>query len=360
MNILYITNHLNVGGITSYCLTLAAGIKKRGNNIYIASSGGEVLPKFQESGINYFFVPLKTKNELSPKIIFSAIKLTKFIRKNNIDIIHTNSRTTQVLGCLLHRLTLARHVTTCHGFFNNKISRVMFPCWGEKIIAISEQVKDHLINDFKVDNKRIEIINNGIDIEKFNSRIKSNLNIGEGPVIGIIARLSDVKGHEFLIRAFKLVLNNYPQAKLLIVGEGKMKVRLVKLVEDLGIDKNVVFIPGISDTREALSVMDVFVMPSLQEGLGLALMEAMSMGLAVIGSDVGGIKTLIQDKQNGFLVKPADHQALAQALIVLLADAGKREALGLKARKFISLNFSQDKMISKTLEVYSECLSAKD
>ena len=360
MNILYITNHLNVGGITSYCLTLAGGIKKQANNVYIASSGGEVLYKFQNLGINYFSVPLRTKNEISPKIIISAIKLIFFIKKYNINIVHTNSRTTQVLGCLLNRFTGVTHLTTCHGFFNKKISRMISPCWGKKIIAISQQVKDHLIDDFKVDSKKIRIINNGIDTEKFNTRIKSNLNIKEGPVIGIIARLFDVKGHEFLIRAMELVLKNYPQAQLLIVGEGKMKAQLVRLIEELGINKNVIFIPEIADTREALSVMDIFVMPSLQEGLGLALMEAMSMGIAVIGSDVGGIKTLIQDKQNGLLVKPSDYQALSEAIILLLSDEKLRESLGTQARKFIALNFSQEKMVHETLEVYSECLSVKD
>src|SRR3989338_11650593 len=141
MNILHIANHLNTGGITSYLLTLAKGMKERGHNIYIASSAGTKLKQFSEKGVNFISIPIKTKNELSPKIIFSMIKLSGIIKNNNINVIHTHSRTTQVLGCLLSKVTGVSHIFTCHGFFKRRIFRRIFPCWGKKIIAISEQVK---------------------------------------------------------------------------------------------------------------------------------------------------------------------------------------------------------------------------
>lgn len=119
MNILYLTNHLNVGGITSYVLTLAKGIKQKGHNVYIASSGGEVLSRFIEEGIIYLPIPIKTKSEISPKILVSMFKLSEAVRENRIDIVHSHSRTTQVLGCLLSRKTGAKHISTCHGFFKD-------------------------------------------------------------------------------------------------------------------------------------------------------------------------------------------------------------------------------------------------
>lgn len=367
MNILYITNHLNVGGITSYTLTLAAGLKKRGHNVYIASCGGERVLKFKEAGIIYITVPINTKREISFKIILSALKLAKIIKKDKIDIIHSHSRTTQVLGCLLHKMTGVKHIFTCHGFFKRRILRKLFPCWGEKVIAISQQVKEHLIKDFKLANQDITVINNGIDVDRFKAgtlrpkiEIKKNLVSGDGPVIGIIARLSDVKGHRYLIEAMKMVLDKEASAQLLIIGEGKMQQELVQLVNKLGINKSVFFIPEISDTREALAAMDIFVMPSLQEGLGLALMEAMSVGLAVIGSNIGGIKTLIQDGYNGLLVEPANSQNLTKALLALLSDPIKRDNLGLQAQRFIQQNFSQDKMITETEKEYLLCLGARD
>lgn len=367
MKILHITNHLNVGGITSYVLTLSKGLKQRGHNIYIASYGGQLLAKFEEAGIIYIPVPIKTKKEISPKIIASLFKLSRVIKDNKIDIIHAHSRTTQVLACLLHRFTGVTYIFTCHGFFKRRILRRIFPCWPEKVIAISEQVREHLIEDFGLALKDIAVINNGVDIDRFKTvspeirqQKKNSLGLGPGPAIGIIARLSDVKGHRYLIQAMKIVLGQSPQANLLIVGEGKTLKTLTDLAASLGISKGVFFIPETSDTTDALSAMDIFVMPSLQEGLGLALMEAMASGLAVIGSNVGGIKTLIQDGHNGLLVEPADAQGLARAISILLSDPLKRLDLGAHAQDFIRNNFSLSKMVLETEEEYLKCLSAKD
>lgn len=365
MNILYLTNHLNIGGITTYVLSLAAGLKKRGHTVYVASSGGGLLYRFIEEGINYVPIPIRTKQEASPKIILSMFQLSGLIKKNKINLLHSNTRTTQVLGCLLDRFFGVAHISTCHGFFKRRFFRKIFPCWGKKVIAISEPVKEHLIKDFKVDEKNIAVIHNGIDVEKFRNQKpetrnqkKNRLGLGDGPVVGIVARLSDVKGHTYLIEAMSKVLEKIPAAQLLIVGEGKMKGKLIKLVKSLGIEKNVFFIPQVNDTEDVLSVMDLFVMPSLKEGLGLGLMEAMASGLCVIGTDVGGIRSLIRDGFNGLLIKPADSMGLASAILGLLQDRKKRESLGRAAGIFINQNFPLEKMVQETEEVYLECLNA--
>lgn len=363
MNILYLTNHLNIGGITSYVLTLAGGFKERGHNIYIASSGGEVVVKFIEEGITYVPIPIRTKSEVSLKILVSMFKLLPILKEKNIDIIHSHSRTTQVLGHLLSKNTGIAHISTCHGFFKTRFFRKAFPCWGNKVIAISESVKEHLIKDFKVDAKNIVVIYNGIDVSRFRVQgsgyrvqRKKDLGLGSGPVVGIVARLSDVKGHIYLIQAMKIVLEKIPDAQLLIVGDGRMKEALSEQTKDLGIERSIFFMPSVSDTQDVLSAMDLFVMPSLKEGLGLALMEAMAQGLAAIGSDVGGIKSLIKDSFNGILVKPADSNAIACGIVDLLQNPQKREDLGKQAQIFINQNFSLSKMVLETEEVYLKCL----
>jgi len=363
MNILYLTNHLNIGGISSHVLSLAKGFKKRGHNVYIASSGGELLTRFVQEGITYFPIPIKTKSELSPKIMISMCKLSSLIKEKKIDIIHSHSRTTQVLGCLLSRNSAVVHLSTCHGFFKTRLSRRLFPCWGRRIIAISKEVREHLIRDFKVEEKRISLIPNGVDCEKFfntnpgsGTEMRKRIGLGNGPIIGIIARLSDVKGHIYLIQAMASVLEKAPGAKLLIVGEGKMKKNLMDLSETLQIEKNVVFLPSVAETTDVLSVMDIFVLPSLKEGLGLSLMEAMAAGRAVIGSDIGGIRSLLKDRDNGLLVRPADKSGLASAMIELLNNPGLRLFLGNNARVFIKHNFSQERMLLETEKLYRACL----
>lgn len=360
MNILFLANHLNVGGISSYLFTLAGGLKQNGHNVYVASSGGELVEKFTAAGVGHIVVPLRTKKEVSPKIIFSFLKLKKEIKRFKIDLLHSNSRTTQVLGSLLSRYSGRPHIFTCHGFFKPKLSRRLFPCWGQGLIAISREVKEHLIVDFKLDAGKIVIINNGIDLQGFGDftgrqKFREILGIGDASLVGIVARLSDVKGHIYLFKAMQNILKSFPSAKLLVVGEGKMKDTLVKEADNLAIKDNILFLPQVGGTENVLAAMDVFVMPSLQEGLGLALMEAMAQGLAVVGSAVGGIKTLIKDKVNGLLVEPAEPAALAEAITRLLSDKGMRDNLGANARKFIMDNFSKEKMVKDTEGVYRQC-----
>jgi len=364
MNILYLTNHLNIGGITSYVLSLAAGLKRRGHHIFVASSGGQLLPRLIEEGIVYIPIPIRTKKEISPKILISMFKLLRTVKKYNIALVHSNSRTTQVLGCLLRRSAGTAHISTCHGFFKKRLLRKVFPCWGLKVIAISESVRKHLMKDFGVKEEDIRLIHNGIDIERFGQQTtdnrqqtKKNLGLGEGSVVGIVARLSDVKGHTYLMEAMRAVIERLPQAQLLIVGEGKMKEELVTKSLHLGIKENVLFMPSVNETRDVLSIMDLFVMPSLKEGLGLSLMEAMASGLPVIGSGVGGIKSLIQDGYNGLLVRPADSQGLSLAILELLQNQERAQSLGRAARIFISRNFSLEKMVLETERVYAECLN---
>jgi len=363
MNILYLTTHLNIGGITSYVLSLASGLKAKGHKVYVASSGGEVLPRFIQEGIINIAIPIKTKSEISPKVFISLFKLLEIIKVKNIDVIHSHTRVTQVLGCLIHKFSSKPHIWTCHGFFKKRLSRKIFPCWGNKVIAISDSVKEHLLEDFGVKEEKIRVIYSGIDIEKSQipnlksqTEMRKKLGLGEGPVVGIMARLSQEKGHLYLIQAIHGIIQEFPQVQLLIVGEGKMQQRLLDLTKDLGLGDKVFFLPSAIDTQEIFSVMDIFVLPSLKEGLGLSLMEAMARGLAVIGSDVGGIKNLIQDKENGLLVSPADTKQLSEAILALLQDSARREYLGNHARIFIKQNFSLDKMLQATEKLYLECL----
>ncbi|MDD5045003.1 MAG: glycosyltransferase family 4 protein [Candidatus Omnitrophica bacterium] len=363
MNILFLANHLNTGGITSYLLTLSAGLEKRGHRVFIASSGGDRENDFLGQGAVLLKVPLRTKSEASPGVIFSLFRILPVLKKEKIDLIHANTRVTQALAFWLYKFSRVPYVSTCHGFFRPSLHRKLFPFWGKKVIAISDSVSEHLIKDFKIDPEKVKLIYNGIDVEKFREQArdsveaaKKNLGLKAGPVVGIIARLSEVKGHIYLIQAFKEVLRSRPDAQLFIVGEGKTHKELVDAVATLGMLESVKFVPRIDDTRKALMAMDIFVMPSLAEGLGLALMEAMASGLAAVASDIGGLRNLISDHQNGILVKPEDPAGLARAILELLNDAAKRKSYADRARKFILENFSQDKMVTETLNLYQACL----
>ncbi|RKY33041.1 MAG: hypothetical protein DRP74_01220 [Candidatus Omnitrophota bacterium] len=367
MNILFLTNHLNIGGISKYVLELAGGLKQRGNNVYIASSGGRLTEEFQNSGIKFIPIPIRTKSELSFKILISFFKLLRIIKEEKIEILHANTRVTQVLSCLLSKILHIPYVSTCHGFFKTRLSRRLWPCWGRTVIAISEEVKHHLVRDFKLKEQEIKVVRHGIDLSKYCSpsteyreETKKELGLDKGPVIGIIARLSQEKGHIYLIRAVKKAKEQVNNIRLIIIGEGRMREKLLTEVNSLGLEDSVIFFPSVFDTRKFLSVMDVFVLPSLKEGLGLSLMEAMTMSVPVIGTDIGGIKDLLMNQENGLMVKPGDSFALSQAILKIISDRTKAESLAKKAKQFIEKNFTKEKMIVSTEEVYSGCLNIRN
>jgi glycosyltransferase involved in cell wall biosynthesis len=360
MNILYLATHLNTGGITSYLLSLGVAMRERGHRVFLAAAGGEMENDLRQSGVDFIPIPIKTKSELSPNVVLSFFQLRA--RAREMDIVHANTRVTQVLAALLGR----PYVVTCHGFFRRRFSRLIYPCWGRRVIAISAQVKEHLLRDFGVPEKKIALIPHGIDVGRFllqapSSKLqaKAVFSLGSGPVIGIIARLSEVKGHIHLLRAFPRLSKEFPAAQLFIVGEGREKERLEQEARGLGVPGQIVFLPRTGDTSKALAAMDIFVMPSLQEGLGLALMEAMAAGLPVVASNIGGIKTLIENENNGVLVEPGRPEELAEAIAALLREPARAAEMGQRARQFIAENFSRAKMARQTEEVYRQCLGAK-
>jgi glycosyltransferase involved in cell wall biosynthesis len=273
---------------------------------------------------------------------------------------------TQVLACFLRKVTGLPYIVTCHGFFKVRFTRRMFPCWGVKTIAVSQEVRQHLVDDFCLQPRCVWAIPNGIDSSRFEppsaqdkASAKARFGLGPGPVVGIIARLSSVKGHIYLIQAMKLVLVRHPAAQLFIVGEGPEEARLRHACRESGLKAHVLFVSEVAQTSQALAAMDLFVMPSLQEGLGLSLMEAMACGLAVIGSNVGGIKSLILDGQHGILIPPKDPASLAGAIDALLSDPARAHLWGQRARQFISANFSESTMIVQTERLYAECVKKK-
>lgn len=361
MNVLLITTHLNHGGITSYIKSLAKGLKIKGHNVFIASSGGDCLDLFNKLKIQHFYIPMRTKSEISPKVCISFFKLLPFLKEKKIQIIHSQTRVTQLLGWLLSKFTRISYISTCHGFFKPKFSRKLFGCWGKTVIAISESVKKHLLEDFDVKEDRIRLIYHGIDLNNLQpinhkSQIREKLGLKRERTIGIIARLSEVKGQRELIYAFKLVREEYPHIQLLIVGEGKIKPQLLDLVSELKIKEDVLFLPPTSDTSEILGAFDVFCSPSLKEGLGLSLMEAMGYGIPAIASKTGGITDLIKDGETGLLVEIQDIKGLALAILRLLRDRRLAEDIRRNAKEFIRENFSSEKMVTQTIEVYKECL----
>lgn len=363
MKILFITTHLNVGGITSYLLNLSKGLIAREHQVFIISSGGNMEGEFESAGANVTLFNIKTKSELSPKLYFALPRIIKFIKENNIDLVHTQTRISNVLGSIIAKKIHIPFVTTCHGFFKMNLGRKLFPCWGDRVIAISPQVEEHLRTDLKVDFSRICLIHNGIDLTAFKREseekqviLKKQLNIGDEMIIGIVARLSDVKGINYLIEAMPIILTKIHHIKLLIVGRGKEEEYLEKMVKNLSLQDNVMFIKSENQSVSMLSIFDIFVLPSVQEGLGLSAIEAQACGIPVIATKVGGLPALIQHEKTGLLIESKNPQAIANAVLRLIADKKLCSEMVDEAKKSVAKHYSAEKMVDAVESVYTELM----
>ncbi len=364
MNVVLLTNHFNAGGITTYVLTLARGLKAAGDKVWVVSSGGDCEGMLKECGVVHVTMDLKTSSEGNPKLWFVLPQILQFVKDNDIQLMHAQTRVTAVLAAIISRLKGVPYMTTCHGFFRPKLFRLMFPCWGKKVIAISGPFKEHLELGFNVPNYRIALIPNGIDSARFATLddkqrgiIREEKHITGNPVIGIIARLSSVKGIDVLIAAMPVILKQFPNACLWIVGQGDQETYLKECVIKRDLSSNVKFLPAVNQTAALLPLLDVFVMPSLSEGLGLSVMEAQASGVVVVASRVGGLVDLIEDGVTGSLVPPSDHQALADKIITVIKNPKQAKAMAEAARKRINSLFSADRMVMETRLCYEECSS---
>lgn len=368
MKILLLTTHLNKGGIAFYAMNLAKYGRKAGLDISVLSSGGDLEPLLKEEGVPHIGLDIKTKFEFGPKVLRAIPRTAGIVRQGAFDIMHAQTRVTQVIAASVSRLTGTPYITTCHGFFRHeRLFRRLLPCWGCKTIAISESVEKHLISDMGVFRDNIEMVYNGIDLQKY---ITSDVHkagsladeLGIGPddiVIGSIGRFSPVKGLGYLIEAFGRISGKRPDIKLLLAGEGPEKEKLVSGALRAGISGRVIVTPCLHDPVKYLGVMDIFCMPSVKEGLGLSMIEAMASGKACIASDVGGLSELISHGKDGILVPPASSRELAEAMIRLVEDRGLRDGLSFNARRKAS-GFSIEDSVNRTISVYKKALKRGD
>jgi len=366
MNILLVSTHLNVGGITSYLFGLCRYYLKNGHRVFLVSAGGMRAQDFSREGVILIKAAVLTKSELNPRMYCDVPRLLKVIRDNHIEIIHSHTRVTQFLGRALGKLAGIPYVATCHGFYKTHWFRKTFPCWGEGVVAISPPVKEHLLKDFRVSEERIYQIQNGVDIDSFRvvtdeikKKARERFAIKNDPIIGIVARLADVKGHSVLIDAMPEIVKYFPKVLLFIAGEGKMEAKLKEQTARLGLNDNVKFAALFNSSSDILSLFDVFVMPSIDEGFGLSGMEAQIAGLPLVASNVGGIPIFVHHERTGLLVPVKDPAKLAEAILRFLNDREFAHKIGKQSREFIEKNFSADITAEKTLDMYKDVLAKR-
>lgn len=363
MNILILTNHLNIGGITRYVLNLSYGLKKRGHNVSVGSLPGWGEKFLRENSIGFLKLPLKTKSIFSPCLISAYFILKRFIRREDIDLIHAQTRITQFLAFILSKRLNIAYVSTFHGFYRPHRMRKKIPCLGDLTIAISQAVGRHLIEDFNLEDKNLRVIYNSVSSVMPScaeaTEVKDYACLKGNPTLGIIARLSEEKGHLHLFSAFRRLIKDYPQARLLVVGSGKKEKEFRDWVESNGLASHIIFLGNVPELRPLFKIIDISVLPSSLEGLGFSILEAQANGVPVVASSAGGISEIVKDSQTGILVEPGDADGLYRGIKLLLEDTALREEIVNNSRTQVEEKFNLDRMVSLTESVYKEALGKR-
>lgn len=361
MRILFLTSHLELGGIPIYTVHLAQALAQRGHEPIVASSGGALVAELAAAGIPHLPLNLRTKSELHPMVALAVLRLAGLIRRHRPEILHAQTRVAHLVAGLAGRLTGVPVITTAHGFYRWHWGRYLFPFWGQRVIAVSPMTDRKLRIAYRLPPRKVTVIPNGIawkppDVARLNRESAWFRQVwgirNGGPVIGTVARLVEAKGIGVLLEAFHRLRRQVPAAQLVVVGDGPQRSELVRLAYRLGEQDHVVFAGFMLQTATPLSVMDLYVQPSFREAFGLAVVEAMAMAKPVVASAVGGLRVVVRHGETGLLVPPRNPEALAAALAQLLRDPVRCQAMGEAGRCRFEAQFTIERMAEKVEQVY--------
>jgi len=342
------------------------------------AAAGRDLKNAQRKGLRIITNPFLVRRVHPVFDLLSLIFFYRLILKERPLVVHTHTSKAGFIGRLAAKLAgtpVIVHTPHGHVFFGyfGPLATRLFIFFEKKtapladrIVALTRGELEDTVKFGAAPRNKLCIIHSGVDLDKFRSldpsrirAFKKSLRIPDKAVlIGTVGRLVPVKGPEFLLEAAKELLPLHPEAYFAFTGDGYLRDSLERKARELGLEKNILFLGWQDNVPEIIAAFDIFVLPSLNEGMGRVLVEAMALGKPLVASRVGGIPDLVEHGKNGFLVPPQDGQGLAKAIQLLLEDGELRAAMG-RAGIEIAEKFSLEIMIKKTADLYEELLAEK-
>lgn len=351
----------NFGGGESQVLGLTRGLLRAGHDAEIFCDPEGMLAKAAQS-CGIVCRPLRIRNSVD---VAAGMRLRAMLQQKPYDVVHFHTARAHALAPYACGRARALIVTRRMDFVPNRL----FAPWlynraVDGVAAISEGVAAALARA-GIARERITLVSSGVDCEQFapataNQRAAAREAYGLAAneiAIGSIGALVERKGHRILIDAIgRMAAFGAAHLRCFIAGSGPLRPALEAQISDHEISGKVQLLGPVDDARALLNALDIFVMPSLAEGLGVAALEAMSSGLPVVGSSVGGLQEAILDGETGVLLRPGDADALADAISTLMLNPSLRASMGLAGRRRAVERFSMDGMVSKTLALYVSVL----
>jgi len=362
VNILQISSASSFGGGERYVVDLTNALVSRGHDVYVAVRPGSPLPRhLQLPPEKIVTLPLRNAVDVP-----SARELEKLVRQKEIDVVHAHMARDYSLASYAARRKQTKFIVTRHVLFKlNRLHRHTLSR-ATPVIAVSNAVARELRASQIVGDRQIAVIHNGIDVDRIQKtgaeihREPYLRSIGiavDGPLVGSIGELRTLKRHDDFIRAAALILKEFPETQFVLSGvdtspSGEVRKQLEKLVAELGLADRFHFLGWLDEAAKLLCAMDVFVSASETESFGLAIVEAMAAGTAVVATATEGASEVIEDQKTGFLVPIGDVKQLAQSVINLLSDPEKRRTIAAQSVQSVAKKFSLNRMVDEIERVY--------
>ncbi len=370
LRVLHVIGGGEFGGAERHILNLATAIDPDVVEVSVCCLFADPFVKVaREAGIRSYSIPMRHKLDFG-----IVTKLRENIINDKIDIVHTHGVRANLVGRLAAKMSgVGTVITTVHSMlaqdypdtfsrlanmFIEKASRSMT----NHFVAVSGGLQKALIKQ-GIPEKKITVVYNGLDPQIF--RGKEHIDPGwrkragiaeDVPLVSIVGRLHQVKGHRYFLKAAAELLKNRKDIHFLVVGSGPEREALEELTNDLGISEYVTFTGFISNVSEVMPDLNLLVVPSLWEGFGLTALEAMAVGVPVVATSVGGLPEIVEHGTTGLLVPPADEEALAKCILWVLEHPQESKEMALAAKAVVEEKFSAAAMARKTEAVYQKIM----
>lgn len=361
--ILFLSTSSGPGGAEQVISNLATSLdpaKYRG--VLCVFRPGWLQERSQSRGVSTYVIPTQGMTDWR-----WACRFRDLLKDEHVDLIHAHEFDANVQGAAVATYLNIPLVATVHGkhYFWEKLRRRLAYRWVSRratMVAVSEDLKRFIVENVGIDSTRITVLYNGVNVPAAPDPVdievcRREMNLSDSDrVIGVVGNLYPVKGHQYLIDAVPAVLEKYPDTSFVFAGRGQLESDLKQHVNRLGLDKRVHFLGLRQDIPRILALLDVFVLPSLSEGLSMAILEAMMAGKPVIATRVGGNSEIVLDGETGLLVPPKESHALAESLITLLKDRHLAAEFGEKGKLRAERQFSLQTMVNAYQSLYEERL----
>jgi sugar transferase (PEP-CTERM/EpsH1 system associated) len=365
--VVHVIHSLATGGLENGVVNLVNRAGPEVRHVIVCLTGTGVMQSRLRPGVEVFSIGKRPGNDLR-----AVGRLVRLLRRIRPAIVHSRNWAAfdGVPAARLAGVPVVVHgehgrdIADPHGrnARRNRLRRVLSPLV-TRFVAVSRDLERWLVEDVRLPARKVMTIHNGVEVARFahgsaqEARRKLGLP-GEALIVGAVGRLDPVKDQAGLVRSFAAVLPAHPDALLIVAGDGPCRADLTRLIGELGVERRVRLLGDCPDVPLVLSAMDVFVLPSIAEGMSNTLLEAMAAGLPVIATRVGGSPEVVEDGIGGRLVAPRDPAALTEAIAAYLEDPHLRAMHGKASRQRTAEHFGLDRMCRAYSDLYRGLLPA--